>query len=185
MRRRTTKEILADAFREVAEVKDVNKIKVKGVTDNCGYSTATFYRHFRDKYDLIAWDYSRRVGEIMDRMGSEGYAWRDTLLDGARYFEKDKAYLGNLFLHTTGLESFLRNMTDTHDRYFRACIASAMGGQSPDEITYMYIHGYCHGTVALICEWVLGEYSVSAETLAEVFERSLPDPLKVYLYPPE
>ena len=30
-----------------------NKITIQDIVDNCGYSPATFYRNFRDKYDLI------------------------------------------------------------------------------------------------------------------------------------
>ena len=42
MKRKTAREILVDAFREVAGSKDVDKITVKDITENCGYSTATF-----------------------------------------------------------------------------------------------------------------------------------------------
>ena len=59
MKRKTAKEILADSFRELAETRAIDKITIKDITDNCGYSTATYYRQFRDKYDLIAWAYSR------------------------------------------------------------------------------------------------------------------------------
>ena len=58
MKRKTAKEILADSFRELAGTKAIDKITVKDITDNCGYSTATFYRQFTDKYDLIAWEYT-------------------------------------------------------------------------------------------------------------------------------
>ena len=182
MKRKTAKETLADSFRELAAGKHVDKITVKEITGNCGYSYATFYRHFQDKYDLIAWDYSRIVGSIMDSIGEDGYTWKQTLLDGARYFEAEKEYLANLFLHTTGLDSFLRNMTETNDRHLQKCVMQAMGSQSLDEKTAMYIHLYCHGTVALTCDWALGTYQASAEELAEIFENSLPLPLRKYLY---
>ena len=182
MKRKTAKEILADSFRELAEVQNVDKITVKDITGNCGYSPATFYRQFRDKYDLIAWDYSRRAGEIMNRAGEPEYPWRNTLLAGAEYFEREKGYLANLFLHTSGLDSFLHYMTEVNDGFLRALVCRSMGTDIPDEKTRMYIHLYCHGTVALTCEWVLGNYSVSAKELAEVFENSLPAPLRPYLY---
>ena len=57
MKRKTTKEILAESFRELAENRPVDKITIQEIVDNCDFSPATFYRHFRDKYDLIAWDY--------------------------------------------------------------------------------------------------------------------------------
>ena len=71
MKRKTAKEILAESFQELAEKKSIDKITVKDITDNCGYSPATFYRQFRDKYDLIAWQYSRNIEEIMNRIGAE------------------------------------------------------------------------------------------------------------------
>ncbi len=53
MKRKTAKEILAESFKELALTRDVEKITIKEITDNCGYSPATFYRQFKDKYDLM------------------------------------------------------------------------------------------------------------------------------------
>ena len=181
MKRKTAKEILAESFRELAAAKNVDKITVKDITENCGYSSATFYRHFRDKYDLIAWDYSRNAAEIMNRIGVDGYTWRETLLDGAKYFEKEKIYLANLFLHTNGLDSFMRYMIEANDGYIREHVMRSLQTDKLNEITSMYIHLYCHGTVALTCEWVLGKYQATAEEIAEIYERSLPEPLHPFL----
>ena len=54
LKRKTAKEILAESFREVAEHKNIDKITVRDITENCGYSSAAVYRQFRDKYDRIA-----------------------------------------------------------------------------------------------------------------------------------
>ncbi|MBR0399679.1 MAG: TetR family transcriptional regulator, partial [Mogibacterium sp.] len=64
MKRKTAKEILAESFRELAETRNVDRITAKDITENCGYSSATFYRQFKDKYDLIAWEYSRNLPGI-------------------------------------------------------------------------------------------------------------------------
>ncbi len=42
MKRKTAKEILSDSFRELAETKNIDKITVKDITDNCGYSQQRF-----------------------------------------------------------------------------------------------------------------------------------------------
>ena len=68
MKRKTAKEILAESFRELAGTKPVDAITVQDIAKNCGYSPATFYRQFRDKYDLIAWAYTRHVADIMRRI---------------------------------------------------------------------------------------------------------------------
>ena len=112
MKRKTAKEILAESFRELAGTKPVDAITVQDIAKNCGYSPATFYRQFRDKYDLIAWDYSQQMGRIMDRVGEDGYTWRQTLADGAEWFDRERDYLANLFRHTSGYDSFVRYKTE-------------------------------------------------------------------------
>ena len=67
MKRKTAKELLAESFRELALSRDIDKITVQDIAKNCGYSIATFCRQFRDKYDLIAWDYARDVRRLLEQ----------------------------------------------------------------------------------------------------------------------
>jgi hypothetical protein len=180
LKRKTTKEILAESFRELSKQKAVNKITVQEITDNCGYSPATFYRHFRDKYDLIAWDHTRVVAAFMGReQGSPN--WEDTLLAGMKWFQKERDYLANLFLHTSGQDSFAIYMTEINDKALKTYIRDRVPGGELDEKMDMYIRIYCLGTVSLICEWVLGRFQVPPETLAEICRNSVPSPLVPYL----
>lgn len=108
VQRKTTKEILAESFREMAEYRPVDRITIREIVDNCEYSPATFYRHFRDKYDLIAWDYVHQTNEIINRVGTDAYEWKDTLTDGIRYFRENKEYMQNLLCNTSGHDAFIR-----------------------------------------------------------------------------
>lgn len=45
MKRKTTKEILAESFHELGELKPIDKITIQDIVDNCGYSPVTFYRN--------------------------------------------------------------------------------------------------------------------------------------------
>ncbi|MBQ3264936.1 MAG: TetR/AcrR family transcriptional regulator C-terminal domain-containing protein [Ruminococcus sp.] len=182
MKRKTAKEILAESFRELAEKKNIDKITVKDIIENCGYSSATFYRHFKDKYDLIVWDQTRQVAAVMKQIGQNGYPWRQTLLDGARGFQKNKDYLNNLLRHTSGQDSFIRNMTEINYTALKEQVVRSDRIGELDEKTDMYIRLYCQGTVALTCDWILGRYNATPEELAEVYEKSLPEPLKEFLY---
>ena len=46
MKRMTTKELLAESFKELTTAKAINKITIANITDNCGMAQTTFYRHF-------------------------------------------------------------------------------------------------------------------------------------------
>ena len=180
MKRKTSKEILAESFRELANERPIDKITIKDIVDNCGYSPATFYRQFKDKYDLIAWDYAGEVGRIMGDVG-KGYQWKQSLVAGASYYRDHMEYLANLLDHTNGYESFRHNMTQINYSHLRDYILKLSGEKVLDHLTDMCIRLYCHGTVELTCEWILGRVKMDSEERVEVYERSVPDPLRKYL----
>lgn len=182
MKRMTAKELLAESFRELAKTKKINRITVKDITENCGYSVATFYRHFNDKYDLIAWAYSRDVEEIMKKVDYNEASWKQALTAAAKYYQKHRDYLSNLLLHTTGYMSFVRNMSQINYMSLKQKIQASAKVQNISTKTDMYIRLYCHGTVALTCDWLLGVFETDAETLAEIYESTLPQQLRPYLY---
>ena len=181
MKRKTAREILAESFRELAASKPVDKITVTNIIENCGYSKTTFYRLFKDKYDLMAWDYTTRHKEIMVQTEKADYEWKTTLLEAAFLFNEQRDYLKNLLLHTYGYESFSRYMKQLHFESLSKCVLKSSGMKELDVKTEMYVRTYCQGTVELTCDWIMGAYDVSPEELAEVYENCLPQPLHQYL----
>ena len=181
MKRKTSKEVLAESFREIAESKHIDKITVKDITENCGYSSATFYRQFKDKYDLIAWDYTQELKGILSKMDGSKTEWHNALLSIANSFQERKTYLANLILHTSGLESFIANMQEVNFQCLKEVVGKASGHQSMDALAEMYIRLYVLGTTEFVCEWILGKWEATAEELAMVCEQTFPVPLQKYL----
>ena len=180
MRGKTTKELLGESFRELAGYKPISKITIANITERCGVTHPTFYNHFHDKYDLMAWLYTSDVQEIMNRIGHDGYQWRDTLSDGMRYFAERKKELLNAFKHTGGRDAFINYMMKINIDLLCAEIRKQMEN-IPDDLLMM-IKIYCYGTVIYICEWVTDNMPVSPEKVAEIMEKCLPEPLRPYLY---
>ncbi len=182
MKRKTTKEILAESFRELAAEKRIDKITITEITSNCGMSQPTFYNNFKDKYDLIVWIYIHESREIMTKIGTDGYSWRDTLLDGAKYFAKNREYMINALRHTSGHDSFMLYVQKVNSELMLTEVRKKlMTEYIPDEI-YGMIKIYVYGTVQFMLEWLLGDMKISPENVAGIWERSLPEPLKQYLY---
>ena len=181
MKRKTAKEMLAESFRELAEKKPVDKITVQDIIDNCGYSKTTFYRSFKDKYDLMAWNYIKRHKQIMDQTENDDYEWKKTLVDGAADFYEQKEYLKNLLMRTSGFDSFSQYMKQVHFDSLKRCVLKASGLKNLDVKTEMYVRTYSQGTTDLTIDWIMGAYDVSPEELAEVYEDCLPVPLHKYL----
>ncbi|MBQ7681955.1 MAG: TetR/AcrR family transcriptional regulator C-terminal domain-containing protein [Oscillibacter sp.] len=183
MQRRSTKELLGESFRELVRQKPINKITIANITGNCGMTPPTFYNHFRDKYDLMTWLYVSDTKSIMGQIGKDGYQWRDTLLDGIRYSAEHKSELLNAFTHTSGREAFLGYMMRANTDLLSTEVRKKLMTENIPEDILLMIKIYCYGTSAYLCEWIADNTPVSPEELADAMEKSLPEPLKPYLYP--
>ncbi len=182
MKRKTTKEILAESLQELAHKKSIEKITVKEITDNCEFSTTTFYRLFHDKYDLIMWDYLRSTNTIMEKIGIDGYPWSQTLYDALRFFWSKRDYIRNLLLNTSGRDAFVRQQTKAHIDLLENYILKSSGKEILDEDKEIFIRMYVFATVQMISEWLTGEIERSADHLGRLFEDMVPEKLKQYLY---
>ena len=181
MKRKTAKEILTASFQELAAGKSIDKITIQEIADNCGYSSATFYRNFKDKYDLIAWEHTRAVAGIMDQIGADDYVWKQTLYDGARLYYENKDYLVNLLKHTSGHDYFMRYMAEINCAALEKYILSVNGNRKLTQEEMMCVKIYCFGLVGLACEWIMGQIDTTIEEIANIYEQSIPEPLKKYL----
>lgn len=183
MVRKTTKELLAESFKELAESKPIHKITISNITENCGLTQPTFYRHFKDKYDMIAWIYISEAKEIMGQIGINGYIWRDTLLDAANYYSETRTFAINALKHTSGRDSFLALLEQVNTELMCTEVRKKlMTEQLPQDILTM-IKVYCYGTVRYTCEWLLADMPLSREAYADIMEKCLPEVLRQYLYP--
>ena len=61
--------MLAAALKKCMTKAPLDKITVKDITDVCGVSRQTFYRHFQDKQDLVNWYFEVILEESFRHMG--------------------------------------------------------------------------------------------------------------------
>ena len=183
MQRKSKKEVLVKSLRELALQRPISKITISDITNNCGLSQPTFYHYFKDKYDLIAWAYITDAESIMRKIGVDGYEWRDTLYDAARYFDEHRSFAVNALKHTSGRDAFMRQMERINiDLLCNEIRKTIMTEKIPEDILDM-VKIYCYGTVRMLCEWLIDDIPTAPEKLAEAMEKCLPSPLKAYLYP--
>lgn len=149
MKRKTTKEILAESFQEFAANKRIDKITITEITDNCGMSQPTFYHHFKDKYDLIVWIYIHESGEIMPKIGRDGYSWRDTLLDWAQYFAEKREYFINALKHTGGQDSFIHYVRKINSEIVLTKVRKKLMTEYIPEELYGMVRIYVYGSVQI------------------------------------
>ena len=50
-----TKRALEQALKSVLKTKNLKKVTIQDIADECGINRNTFYYHFKDIYDLVEW----------------------------------------------------------------------------------------------------------------------------------
>ena len=181
MIRKTTKDILAESFIELAQAKPVDKIRVVDIAQNCGVTKPTFYRYFRDKYDLMVWVFAREAQGHVSRIGTDGYTWSDTLLDGLRFYEENRTFMANALAHTSGRDSFIGQINEADIGYITAEIKRKTGIDAiPDDLDAL-IRIYCYGTGQYLCDWLMSSNPASCEMVAKAMEAAIPEQLTPYL----
>ena len=181
MKKKTTKELLADSFLELAEKIPINKITIANIVDNCGVTQPTFYRYFKDKYDMIAWIYAREVGKNIGKVGIDGYVWKDTFLDGMRFYDENRKFMVNALKHTSGRDSFLFQMADMNIRFIENEIRKKLNvSECPQDLSAI-VKMFCYGTNQFLYDWLIEKSDLSYEHVADLMEKCIPEILKPYL----
>lgn len=178
--RQTTKELLAESLKELAKFKPVDKITIKELTKNCGLTSPTFYNHFRDKYDLMAWIYNQRVEASMKNFG-RGDSLEDVIRKWMEIVLEDESFYVNLLKHAVGQNSF-RYTTNDHAINLLADWIKARHNLDalPPEI-FFCLRFFMRAVSEFVSDWALGKWDCPPRDMAKFFVTALPAPLKPLL----
>ena len=170
-----TKQRIWEAFYELSAVVPFEKLTVEQIIEYCGVSKATFYRHFRDKYDVLNYNSMAIVERIVG--GKKCKDWQEFLLHMFMEIEQEMEYYKKAF-KTSGQNAHPRFLYEYSYGIVRNCY---MRANSLSELTqeehYMIAH-YCHGCVSIIAEWLKDPARPSAEKMAEISYSAMPKVLR-------
>lgn len=153
--------------------KPIEKIRVTEICREAEIERPTFYYHFRDKYDLVAWIFLYSHFDV-DVISVESAAKsmnrvRNDFLFYKRAFEDNSQ--NPLWQYM--VEYFT-------ERYSRAAKEILHTDTLDTKIQYS-IKLYCYGTVGMTREWLLDDNITPAETVVEMMFDSMPEGLrKIY-----
>ena len=107
-----TKQALSLALKDLMKTTELDKIRVSHVTTAAKLSRNTFYYHFSDINELLAWTYDN---EVVNGLGTfKGInTWQEGLMRVLDYTEANRAFCLNTFhsLSRDRLEQFLYQIT--------------------------------------------------------------------------
>lgn len=181
MKKRSSKQIFAETLLEISRHKTVDKITVQQIVEESGLSLQTFYNHFRDKADLILWIHKSKFDELLEKLGKDGYTFRDLTIDNIRFYVEHKDFMWNALNNTHGQDSYLLQSADNFYKVIRDYILRHHKLKAlPEELDF-YLKVYCFAGPYMYAEWVFNMKKTAPEIFAKYVEEAMPEPLKKYL----
>lgn len=169
-----TKIWIADKMREIMKHKPINKIRVTEICKAADIERPTFYYHFKDKYDLVAWmfctdAYGTDITSIVSAAAGMNKMKQEILFYKRAYADVSQNALWHYML-----EYFVLRYTQL--------IKEKLGTDLLDAQLAYSIRFYCMGSVGMTQEWVLNDNITSAETVVQMMFNSMPENMRVILF---
>lgn len=180
MRKKTSKDIFAEALLELARETPIEKITVKQIVEKSGLSLQTFYNHFRGKDDLVLWIHRTEGERTLARLEGRRYSFHDLTMDNIRFYTRNANYLRNS-MEGGMLNHYAEITAENAIRFLSAYICKRRDLEAlPAQIDFdlrMFVYGCLH----MLGERSISGWELTAEQLAAYLEDGMPERLKPYL----
>ncbi len=165
-----TKLWIAEKMRALLKQKPLEKIRVTEICQVAGIERPTFYYHFRDKYDLMAWIFCHSAAET-DVVSVESSA------EAMRRMKSDILFYRRAY-EDASQNALWKYMHEYFVRRYTALAKEKLGADVLDAQLAYSIRFYCMGAVGMTQEWVLNDNITSAETVVRMMFASMPENMR-------
>lgn len=169
-----TRARLAESVKACMKTTPVDKITVKDIVEGCGLTRQTFYRNFKDKYDLINWYFDRLVLQAFEQIGM-GHTVGESLTQKFAFIQNEKAFFTGAF------RSDDYNSVKEHDfvlilQFYKDLIAQKTSRPLGEELDFL-LEMYCRGSVYMTEKWILGGMKDQPQEMSRKLVDAIPPKL--------
>lgn len=172
------RQAFGDALEKLLVVKKFEDVTVNDIVQAASSSRSTFYRYFKDKYDLMSWIYVKLVK--MAEAQTEGNSFYALSVNLCRLYKTRPLFFKRIwaFNGQNSFQEFFFNYTVEFElRQIRRVMHTK---EVPEDLAYA-VNFYVAGIQRLIRTWVLDGMLESPEFVAETCVNLCPKELSKYL----
>lgn len=171
MQKDRTKVHLAKTITKMAQKQDLSTLSVSEICKAAGIDRHTFYYHFRDKYDLIAWAYCRTNKYMASGYSREGLAKSlERIKQGLPFFR--------CALEDRSQNSLRVYIVEYNYSYYVNLVRAKSGDAFLNDDTAFSIRMYVYAYCGVCCDWIAAGANMPPAMLAEKLEMHMPLLLK-------
>lgn len=173
---RTERDIIY-AFNRLIARAGIEKITTQMIADEAGVGRATFYRYFKDKYDVLNRNYKKLLDNCLQRCDN----YRD-LFFLLYSFARDEWSNFYRAFYTTGVNSFENYVYSYSKSVVEQITAQNRGGEGLTAAEAMQLDVVCYGISYMYKKWTLGQYPLDPDAAADALYAIMPESLKNYWF---
>jgi AcrR family transcriptional regulator len=166
-----TKDLFARELREMMRGGRIADVRVGELCRRVGANRRTFYYHFQDKYDLLAWDIERSFAA--QASGSPVLA--DPMAQARVYaLMREEPEFWHSVYSDPGISNLVHYLVDRNAARYANLAAASLGVErlSADQLFSIRMHVY--GSIYMTREWVLGGFKDEPELLVRRMAANTP-----------
>lgn len=174
------KEQMAASLKRLMTKKNLQKITIQDIADDCNMNRYTFYYHFQDIYDLVSWTFCEDFKKLFsDRSRCSSLdEWFRCLLE---YIKENEAVC-KCALNSMGYVTFRNQCVNDLSDLMRSALKEVFGEQ---EISEQYLNFltvfYLEAVVGVLTQWVMSEKPLPDDTLVAYMKMTLEGSLRAAL----
>ena len=168
---------IVQSFNKLIMEHDFQKISVEMIMQEAGVSRSTFYRYFKDKYDVMNANYKHLMDYYLSPERSRNY--RD-LCRHLFSFAQDNIKIFKRALDSTGFNSFSNFIYEYSYKTALDITKQNRDGKGFTPAEELQVDIFCNGICAVFKNIVCQKYKLDAATAADALYEMMPESLKHY-----
>ena len=166
---------IIDGFNRLIKDIDFHKISVDMIMKKAGVSRSTFYRYFKDKYEVMNANFKNLLDHYSSPEISSGY--RDLCFHLFEYAQENPKLLQKA-MASTGYSSFNNYIYEASYQTALEITKSNRNGQGFTPIEELQVDVFCNGICAVYRNIAEGRYDISPADAADALYEMMPESLK-------
>lgn len=173
-----TRYIFAQAIKDLIKVVPLDKIAVTDIVTRSGMTRQTFYRYFKDKYDLVNWYFEKLVLQSFRQMGN-GCSLKEALELKFAFIESEHSFFKEAF-KANDHNNLINYDFNCIYEFYQGMIEKNCGHKIDSELDFL-LKMYCKGSIDMTVDWVLNDMPISIEKIVSLLIEALPERLVPFL----
>ena len=175
---RTQRDIVA-AYNRLIVKTDFDQITALTIAREAGISKATFYRYFKDKFDVMNYNYKALLDHSIRLKNCKSY--KDLYCTLYRAGQTQLQNIRKSF-NSTGINSFAYFIYRYSMNVVEQITRENRNGDGFTPLEAMQVDVFCYGISYMYQKWIFGQYDITAEEAAQALSDIMPKSLRDYWF---